>query len=252
MDVTKTRPRTWCRLWCDIRHSLKLSRVSFEARWIFVCFLTLETDDSLTNSPDFLWLSRQCGVTPKHLNKALSELRNVGLLTDENRVTNFQARQYLDVGAAERQQRHRDNRHDGAVTRDVTRNVTKRNARYRPEAEILLRPSSLIGDPEAPEAAAADPIQGAVTEIVAHLNSITGRKFDPAGAHTELRRALKRDGLTPVEARGILDHLWSEWGADPKMARCVDTATPFRKSNLPRYRDAIAAGPVGCARPMEY
>lgn len=103
-------------------------------------------------------------------------------------------------------------------------------------------------DPEAPEAAAADPIQAAVVEIVAHLNGLTGRRFDPAGAHTELRRALKRDGLTPVEARGILDHLWSEWGADPKMARCVDTVTPFRKSNLPRYRDAIAAGPVGASR----
>ena len=80
-----------------------------------------------------------------------------------------------------------------------------------------------------------------VVEIVEHLNRVTGRKYGTDRGNTEIERALK-DGATVEDCCKVIDHLWEDWGNNPKMVKHVDKTTPFRKGNFDRYLDSAQAG----------
>lgn len=82
--------------------------------------------------------------------------------------------------------------------------------------------------------------------VVRHLNTVTGRSFNPARANDQIERAI-RAGASIDDCRAVIDHLWAKWKDDPKMVGFVNKHTPFRKANFDRYLDEAKAGPVGAA-----
>jgi len=182
--------------------------MSYRDRWVYICYLTFETDGSLDNEPPEEWLALQCGLSVDEFQEARANLRAVRLLTAEGRVQNYLERQYENRKAAERQRRYRDTNSD--VTRNVTRNATQNVPDTETESET--------------EADLAIPYD----EIIGYLNEATGRRFRPTTpTYRQYILARWRECHRLEDFKRVIDVKVGEWSGDAKTAKWLRPSTLF-------------------------
>lgn len=72
-------------------------------------------------------------------------------------------------------------------------------------------------------------------EVLSHLNSKTGRHYQPVAANTDLIRNRLREGASVDECKAVIDAKHAEWGSDPKMSAYLRPATLFNASKFAQY-----------------
>ncbi len=123
--------QTWCRLHADIRRNRKVFDLSHRDRWVYICWLTFETDGSLEGIASDKYLARECDLSEAELLEAIEALQAADLLTPDRRVKNFEERQYKDPHAAERNRQYRARQKASRVTPPETQPDTSRGASRR-------------------------------------------------------------------------------------------------------------------------
>lgn len=194
----------------------------------------------LENEP-LEFLSAVCFVTKNRYKTIRARLISDELFDAHGKVIGFEDSQLTPQALRKRRQRERD------AERDKSRPMS-------PEKTVTQAPDSREQiaykkkNPPTPRARGAAKLTltgheaEAVALVVAHLNLVTGRQFDPGTAIDQIVRALREDRATAADCCQVIDHLWAQWGHKDEMRAAVDKTTPFRRANFKRYLDALRAG----------
>ena len=75
-------------------------------------------------------------------------------------------------------------------------------------------------------------------EVLDYLNKCVGKKYRKT---TEIEQCFKREGCTVADCKMVIDYKWNEWRDNPKMARHMNSVTPFRKAHFSQYLDEAQA-----------
>jgi uncharacterized phage protein (TIGR02220 family) len=89
-------------------------------------------------------------------------------------------------------------------------------------------------------------------DVLAHLNSKTGRHYQPVAANTDLIRNRLREGATVEQCKAVIDAKHAEWCNDEKMSTYLRPATLFNASKFAQYvgllgSDGVADSPFADA-----
>ncbi len=86
--------------------------------------------------------------------------------------------------------------------------------------------------PKAPQ----DGIQESVDEVTAHLNEVTGKRFNPRKDSTRKPIAARlRDGYSVKDCIAVIDCKAAQWSRDPRMRPYLRPETLFRASKFEAY-----------------
>jgi uncharacterized phage protein (TIGR02220 family) len=240
----------WLKLHTALLTSAKFVNLpSNDHRLAFICLLLL-AKKGLESAPESFILAHVF-LAKKRWKTVQRDLINSGLLNEAGKVNGFEDSQLSPEAWRKRRQRERDRGRDQSCDShadspgDCRLQIVECREEEEKKEAGARGPAPDVALVKAKKSRPQDPAEAQdVAEIIAHLNLVTGRTFRPAGTHPDLRRALRRDGLTVDEAKQVIDLKQHQWGDNPKMKGCVNPTTLFRPSNLPNYLEEVAAGPA--------
>ena len=197
-------------------------------RWTWLCLLGLEKAGELEGQ-NVQMFAKHCSVDSVKFESILSALREIGLLTDDNRPSNF--KEWQD--AAQRSSRNK--RHYNKCKTESDSDGSKTVLRL-PETDTKTKTDTNktknAGKP-------ACVFLKQAQEVLEYLNSVNGRN---QSFTRDIEACFKREKCTVAECKEIIDFKWKEWGSSADMADKVDATTPFRASNFQKYLDQARSG----------
>lgn len=169
-------------------------------------------------------LARMTGTTLRECEGFLEELKSAGVYSEIDGGCIYSRRMVRD-------EKTREARAAGGFKGGNPALMGEKKVNLQSNLEITpsssssssLKKPSLSGSPDDAQ------------EVLAHLNSKTGRHYRPVAANLELIRNRLKEGATVDECKGVIDAKFAEWGSDAKMAEYLRPATLFAASKFAQY-----------------
>jgi phage replication O-like protein O len=79
------------------------------------------------------------------------------------------------------------------------------------------------------------------SDVIAYLNQMAGRKFEPTPANTKLILARMKEGATVEQLKAVVDLKVGEWLHNPKMNEYLRPATLFNAEKFGQYSGALGS-----------
>lgn len=102
---------------------------------------------------------------------------------------------------------------------------------------------ALSGSPDTPPREADG--KADAREVLAYLNSKTGKAYRPVPANLDLITARIRDGTSVAQLKTVIDVKAAQWVSDRKMAQYLRPSTLFNRTKFEQYLGQVADGAVG-------
>lgn len=133
----------------------------------------------------------------------------------------------------------------GGEKEDITTTTTLTTNR-KDSAHKSIPYGDLSGS--SPDAAPSDPkaqktriLRAKAVELLAWLNTKTGRNFEPVPANVDPIVARLKEGFAPEIVRQVIAKKCREWGTDEKMADYLRPKTLFNATNFANYAGEIVS-----------
>lgn len=133
----------------------------------------------------------------------------------------------------------------GVQKEDITTTTTLTTNR-KDSAHKSIPYGDLSGS--SPDAASSDPkaqktriLRAKAVELLAWLNTKTGRNFEPVPANVDPIVARLKEGFAPEIVRQVIAKKCREWGTDEKMADYLRPKTLFNATNFANYAGEIVS-----------
>lgn len=122
-----------------------------------------------------------------------------------------------------------------ALCRNENIHLPERAATSDPQVEPIPDDYQMTTREEPPKAP-QDGIQESVDEVTAHLNEVTGKRFNPRKDSTRKPIAARlRDGYSVKDCIAVIDCKVAQWSKDPRMRPYLRPETLFRASKFEAY-----------------
>lgn len=191
--------------------------------------------------------SRNVTVTALELFRQISMVKKV-----ENTYQICGWEEYQSVGAMERSKalnRERQRRYRAKNKEEAT--LEKNNACLRDSNVTVTHQNknknkNIKEEPKGSKKKSAQNFSAEISEILAYLNSKTGKRFKPTtDSHVRLIGARLKDGYSVADCKKVIDIKCAEWLKDPKMAKYLCPSTLFAASHFDDYLNQETATPSG-------
>ncbi len=128
----------WLKLYVDIAQNPRIKLLAFEDRWHYISLLCAKAEGYLDERPELRdrMVSVHLGLTPSELENVKDRLVDVGLISDEWQIYNWDEKQSKDATGAARKRRQR-----AREKAEKEASLTNKNIEVEKENVTVTRPS---------------------------------------------------------------------------------------------------------------
>lgn len=122
------------------------------------------------------------------------------------------------------------------VTRDMGVTTLVTSAPVSSDTGVTQTNNVTVPEPSVTLSTAVDPpLPQTAKELLAFLNTKTGRNYPPVKTNIEMLVARLKEGYTPKQVRQVIAKKCAEWETDEKMAMYLRPKTLFNRTNFANY-----------------
>ena len=119
----------WLKLYVDIAQNPRIKLLAFEDRWHYISLLCAKAEGYLDERPELRdrMVSVHLGLTPSELENVKDRLVDVGLISDEWQIYNWDEKQSKDATGAARKRRERARKKAEKEAAATTKEIRSKN-----------------------------------------------------------------------------------------------------------------------------